>query len=920
MAFLKTLFDGNEREIVRLRRTVAATNALEEATSSLTDAELQAKTLEFRGRLEGLDKEAARTLLGDMLPEVFAVCREAGKRVLGMRHFDVQIMGGEVLHEGKVAEMKTGEGKTLVATLATYANALVGRGVHVVTVNDYLARRDAEWMAPLYNFLGLSVGVIQHDLNPEQRRAAYNADITYVTNNEVGFDYLRDNMAWQLADMVQRELFYAIVDEVDSILIDEARTPLIISGQGQDATELYAKFAKIVPRLIKDEDFTVDEKAHAVPIAEKGVAKVEKMLGIGNLYDQRNLELTHQLNAALKAWNLFHKDQQYIVKDGEVIIVDEFTGRLMYGRRYSDGIHQAIEAKEGLSVRSEDQTLATITFQNYFRLYGKLAGMTGTAKTEEREFRDIYGLDVVVIPTNQTVARTDQGDIVYKSENAKFEAVVDEIMLEHAKGRPVLVGTRSIEKSERLASILRKRGVECEVLNAKYHEREAEIIKDAGQPGNVVIATNMAGRGVDIKLGDGVAELGGLHIIGTERHESRRIDNQLRGRAGRQGDKGSTRFYVSLEDEVMRLFGAERIAGIMNLVGFTDDTPIEAKMISRSFERAQSKVENHNYEIRKQVLEYDDVMNKQREVIYDERRKVLRGESLRDFMLQSLREKVDQAVDQNAPENVHPSEWDLGEIVNEIELIFPLRERIEVADLEKLDRDTMKAKLSEIALAAYDAKEAELTPEIMRVIESQYIMLPIIDRLWVDHLYVMDALKTGIGLRGYGQKDPRVEYEKEAYEIFEDLKNNIADEAIKAVFRVVVERTDPNDPSVLQGGSIVSENGSAVALGAGQNGTANGHAAGSATAAPAFEALPHGSIAPTLAETAPSAAHEARLDPAYAQQLLGPVPGEQKRAMHTNLGNDEPKKPLKGDAKVGRNEVCPCGSGKKFKRCHGVTA
>ena len=535
-----------------------------------------------------------------------------------------------------------------------YANALLGRGVHLVTVNDYLARRDAEWMAPLYNFLGLSVGVIQHDLQPPQRREAYNADITYVTNNEVGFDYLRDNMAWQLADMVQRELYFAIVDEVDSILIDEARTPLIISGQGQDATELYAKFAQIMPRLIKDEDFTVDEKAHAVPVTEKGVAKVERMLGIQNLYDQRNLELTHQLNAALKAWNLFHNEQQYIVKDGEVVIVDEFTGRLMYGRRYSDGIHQAIEAKEKLAVRSEDQTLATITFQNYFRLYTKLGGMTGTAKTEEREFRDIYGLDVVTIPTNRGIARADKGDIVYKSENAKFEAVVDEIVAEHEKGRPVLVGTRSIEKSERLATLLRRRGVACEVLNAKYHEREAEIIKDAGVAGNVVIATNMAGRGVDIKLGEGVAELGGLHIIGTERHESRRIDNQLRGRAGRQGDPGSTRFYVSLEDEVMRLFGAERIQTIMNAVGFTDETPIEAKMISRSFERAQSKVENHNYEVRKQVLEYDDVMNKQREVIYAERRKVLHGESLRDFMLQALHDKVEQAVDQTRPRTCTP--------------------------------------------------------------------------------------------------------------------------------------------------------------------------------------------------------------------------------------------------------------------------
>jgi preprotein translocase subunit SecA len=912
MAFLKTLFDGNEREVAKLRRTVAATNALEPEISALSDAELQAKTPAFRERL------AAGESLDDMLPEVFAVCREAGKRILNMRHFDVQIMGGQVLHEGKVAEMKTGEGKTLVGTLAVYANALLGRGVHVVTVNDYLARRDAEWMAPLYNFLGLSLGVIQHDLQPAQRREAYNADITYVTNNEVGFDYLRDNMAWRLEDMVQRELYFAIVDEVDSILIDEARTPLIISGQGQDATELYAKFAQIVPRLVKDEDFTVDEKAHAVPIAEKGVAKVEKMLGIQNLYDQRNLELTHQLNAALKAWNLFHKDQQYIVKDGEVIIVDEFTGRLMYGRRYSDGIHQAIEAKEGLKVRSEDQTLATITFQNYFRLYDKLAGMTGTAKTEEREFRDIYGLDVVVIPTNRAIAREDKGDIVFKSENAKFESVVDEIIREHEKGRPVLVGTRSIEKSERLATLLRRRGVECEVLNAKYHEREAEIIKDAGQVGAVTIATNMAGRGVDIKLGEGVAELGGLHIIGTERHESRRIDNQLRGRAGRQGDTGSTRFYVSLEDEVMRLFGAERIQNIMNAVGFTDDTPIEAKMISRSFERAQSKVENHNYEIRKQVLEYDDVMNKQREVIYAERRKVLHGESLRDFMLQTLKDKADQAVDQNAPDNVHPSEWDLDEILSEIELIFPVRAKLAVADLEKLDRDGMKAKLYEVGVQAYEEKEAELTPEITRVIESQYIMLPIIDRLWVDHLYVMDALKTGIGLRGYGQKDPRVEYEKEAYEIFEDLKNNIADEAIKAFFRVVVERTDPNDPNVPPGGLVGTEGGPMAELDpAYATAATNGN--GASHNGTAFEPLPSGALTPPV--QAPQPVQAPRLDPAYAQKLLGPVPGsEQKRAMHTNLGDEDLKKPAKSDAKVGRNELCPCGSGKKFKRCHGVSA
>ena len=872
MAFLKTLFDGNEREVVRFRRTAERINALEPAISALTDEQLKNKTAELRGRLN------AGESIDAILPEAFAVCREAGKRVLGMRHFDVQLIGGQVLHEGKVAEMKTGEGKTLVATLAAYTNALAGRGVHVVTVNDYLARRDAEWMGPLYEFLGLTVGIIQHGLEPAERRAAYNCDITYVTNNEIGFDYLRDNMAWQLDDMVQRDLYYAIVDEVDSILIDEARTPLIISGQGQEATELYQKFAQIIPRLKKDEDFTVDEKAHAVPITEAGVAKVEKMLGVTNLYDQRNLELTHQLNAALKAWNLFHKDQQYIVKDGEVIIVDEFTGRLMYGRRYSDGIHQAIEAKEGIAVRSEDQTLATITFQNYFRLYDKLAGMTGTAKTEEREFRDIYGLDVVVIPTNRPIARKDLPDIVYKTEDAKFNAVIDEIIAEHKKGRPVLVGTRSIEKSELLAAKLRRQGVECNVLNAKYHEQEAQIIKDAGQPGWVTIATNMAGRGVDIKLGEGVAAAGGLHIIGTERHESRRIDNQLRGRAGRQGDPGSTRFYVSFEDELMRLFG-ERMSSIMDRVGFTDETPIEAGLVTKSLERAQSKVENHNYEARKYVLEYDDVMNKQREVIYADRRAILEGKfESREFMLQTLQAKIDDVVDTYAGENVHPSEWDLPEILNELDLIFPVKAVIGNEQLESMDRDEMRRNLHSIAVQAYEAKEAEVSPEIMRIVESRYLMLPIIDRLWVDHLHTMDTLKTGIGLRGYGQKDPRVEYEKEAYEIFEDLKNNIADEAIKGAFRVVIEHGPPEEMQAQQ--------------------------------VPQFEQIPSGSLSP----------QPSRIDERQAEALLGPMPNKPAAHMHTNIGDETPQQPVRAGEKVGRNDLCPCGSGKKYKKCHGAAA
>ena len=718
MSFIKGIIDGNEREVARLRRTAKAVNEFEPDVQGALRRRAESEDAEFKSRLEQGES------LDAMLPEVFAVVREAGVRTVGMRHFDVQIMGGQVLYEGRIAEMKTGEGKTLVATLPVYARALEGRGVHLVTVNDYLARRDAEWMGPVYEFLGLTVGVIQHGLDSAQRREAYNCDVTYVTNNEVGFDYLRDNMAWQVEDLVQRELYFALVDEVDSILIDEARTPLIISGPSQESGELYDKFAQIIPRLKKGEDYTVDEKAHAVPITEAGVARVEKMLGITNLYEQRNIELTHQLNAALKAWNLFHRDQQYIVKDGEVIIVDEFTGRLMYGRRYSDGIHQAIEAKEGIKVRGEDQTLATITFQNLFRLYDHLAGMTGTAKTEEREFRDIYGLDVVVVPTNMPMVRKDNSDIVYKSEKAKFDAVVDEIIGEHQKGRPVLVGTRSIEKSELLATMLRRKGVECNVLNAKYHEQEAEIIKDAGQEGQVTIATNMAGRGTDIKLGDGVARNGGLHIIGTERHESRRIDNQLRGRSGRQGDPGSSRFYVSLEDEVMRLFGGERMTNIMERVGFTDEQPIESGLVTKSIQRAQGKVENHNYEIRKHVLEYDDVMNKQRTVIYGDRRATLEGKfDSRTFMTQTLESKVDEAVEENAPENAHPSEWDLDEMLNALDLIFPIKRSVTVEDLAAKDREEIRRLLRAKAQEAYEIKEREVTPEILRVVEQRYLLL-----------------------------------------------------------------------------------------------------------------------------------------------------------------------------------------------------
>ncbi len=869
MAFLKTLFDANERDVARLRKTAIQVNGFEAEISALDDEALRGKTAEFRQRLDRGEE------LDQILPEAFAVTREAGRRVLGMRHFDVQIMGGQVLYEGRIAEMRTGEGKTLVATLPVYARALVGRGVHVVTVNDYLARRDAEWMGPLYRSLGLSVGIVQHGLEPAERRDVYGCDITYVTNNEVGFDYLRDNMAWQKEDLVQRDLYFALIDEVDSILIDEARTPLIISGPSQESTDLYGKFAQVIPRLKKGEDYTVDEKAHAAPITEAGVAKVEKMLGISNLYDQRNIELAHQLNAGLKAWTLFHRDQQYIIKDDEIVIVDEFTGRLMYGRRYSDGIHQAIEAKEGIKVRGEDQTLATITFQNLFRLYNHLAGMTGTAKTEEREFREIYSLDVVTIPTNMPMVRSDFPDIVFKSEKAKFDAVVNEIIAEHGKGRPVLVGTRSIEKSELLAGNLRRKGVECNVLNAKYHEQEADIIKDAGSHSQVTIATNMAGRGTDIKLGDGVAEIGGLHIIGTERHESRRIDNQLRGRAGRQGDPGSTRFYLSLEDEVMRLFGGDRMTSMMDRVGFTDEAPIESKLVSRSIEHAQKRVENHNYEIRKHVLEYDDVMNKQREIIYADRRAILEGTfDSRSFMLQSLSAKINESIEQNVAENAHPGDWDLPEVLNELEIIFPIKQSVTIEELSRHDREGIRRLLDQRAVEAYEKKEAEVGPDMMRIVEQRFLLLPIIDRQWVDHLYVMDHLKNGIGLRGYGQIDPRVEYEKEAFEIFEDLKNNIADEAIKALFHVQIEYGEEQ-----AGGAPISLQG------------AQGEAEGG---------------------------HLSERD---VEALLGPMPGgpRPERELRTNMAGEEPAKPRHRDQpKVGRNDLCPCGSGKKYKKCHGA--
>ncbi|NPV79322.1 MAG: preprotein translocase subunit SecA [Firmicutes bacterium] len=892
--FVKNLFDFNRKELIRLQEKVREINALEPEISRLSDEELVSKTDEFRERVANGES------LDDLLPEAFAVVREASVRTLGMRHFDVQLMGGIVLHEGRIAEMKTGEGKTLVATLPVYLNALEGKGVHVVTVNDYLARRDAEWMGAIYRFLKLKVGVITHDLDVEGRKEAYAADITYGTNNEFGFDYLRDNMVLRKEDMVQRSLNYAIVDEVDSILIDEARTPLIISGQAEKPTDLYYKFARIVTRLRPEEDYTVDEKAKTVAITEAGVAKVEKMLNVDNLYDDANNDLAHYLNQALRAHALMKRDRDYVVKDGKVIIVDEFTGRLMFGRRYSDGLHQAIEAKENVRIERESQTLASITFQNYFRMYRKLAGMTGTAATEEEEFRKIYGLDVVVIPTNAPMIRVDHPDMVYKTERAKFAAVVKEIVELHKKGQPVLVGTISIEKSERLSALLSREGVPHQVLNAKYHEKEAEIIAQAGRLGAVTIATNMAGRGTDIVLGgnpeyiarqklrslgydpsvifaatergpsnvpevlearekyreilaevkketdaehEKVVALGGLHIIGTERHESRRIDNQLRGRAGRQGDPGSSRFYVSLEDDLMRLFGGEMITKWMERLGWEEDVPIEHPRLSRSIEMAQKRVEARNFDIRKQVLEYDDVMNKQREVIYKERRRVLEGTDLKPVILDMIHEVIKGLVDAYAGEKVHPDEWDLEGLLNQLEIVFGFKFNMSEEQLRSRGRNSLLADLYEIARTAYDEKEKLIGADEMRALE-RFIMLRIVDAKWMDHLEAMDDLREGIGLRAYGERNPLIEYKMEAFDLFNSMIAGIREDTVRWVFRF------------------------------------------------------------NPAQTARHPVEKPRI------------------AVVTNRDEDEghPKPVKRNVKKVGRNDPCPCGSGKKYKKCCGKTA
>jgi len=820
-AILKKIVGSkNERELKRLQPLVVKINELESKIQPLSDDLLRAKTGEFKERLERGES------LEEILPEAFAVVRETARRTLGERHFNVQLIGGIVLHEGKIAEMATGEGKTLVATLPAYLNSLTGEGVHVVTVNDYLAKRDSEWMGAIYRFLGLSVGVIVHELNDQERKKAYGCDITYGTNNEFGFDYLRDNMKFDIEDYVQRDLNYAIVDEVDSILIDEARTPLIISGPTEESTDKYYKINRIIPSLKQGRHYQIEEKTHAAFLTEEGVAQVERLLHIENLYDPRHIETLHHVNQALKAHTLFKRDVDYVVKDGQVVIVDEFTGRLMPGRRWSDGLHQAVEAKENVRIENENQTLATITFQNYFRMYKKLAGMTGTADTEAAEFRKIYNLDVVVIPTNMPLIRTNYPDVIYKTEEEKFRAVVREIEELHRLGRPVLVGTISIEKSERLSFLLKKRGIPHNVLNAKHHEREAEIIAQAGRVGAVTISTNMAGRGTDILLGgnpkflakalmkekedpaererayeeayrkaleivqkekEKVVQLGGLHVLGTERHEARRIDNQLRGRAGRQGDPGSSRFYLSLKDDLMRIFGSERISKIMDRLGIEEDQPIEHNLVTKAIENAQKKVEAHNFEIRKHLLEYDMVMNKQREVIYTQRREVLAGEDLKESLMEMVEDQTEGIVDLFIDEKAHPEDWDLKGLEDAIYKQFSFRWSPPSPEKDGLNRERLKELIVEKAKEIYQKKEEEFGEATLRYLEK-VIMLQSVDHHWKDHLLAIDQLKEGIGLRGYGQKDPRIEYQREAYQMFLEMLDRIKKDTVEKLFAIQIAK------------------------------------------------------------------------------------------------------------------------------------
>ncbi len=839
----------NEREIKRLQKTVDVINGYEKDIKKLSDEDLKNETEKFKERLNKGET------LDDMLPRAFAVAREASFRVTGMRPFDVQVIGGIVLHEGKIAEMKTGEGKTLAAVLPAYLNGLTGQGVHIVTVNDYLAKRDREWMGPIYEFLGLSAGVIIHDMSYEEKKNAYGADITYGTNNEFGFDYLRDNMTVRAEEMVQGDLSFAIIDEVDSILIDEARTPLIISGAVEQDVGLYYKFAKITPRLKKEEHYTVDEKASNVILTEEGIKAAESMLDVGNLFDSENMEISHYLNQALRAHTLMKKDRDYVVKDGEVVIVDEFTGRLMFGRRYSAGLHQAIEAKEGVDIRQESQTLASISFQNYFRMYEKLSGMTGTAETEQAEFKKIYELEVIVIPTNEPMIRKDNSDLIYKSEKAKFDAIINEIKDLYNRKQPVLVGTVSIERSEMISQRLQKENIPHEVLNAKYHEKEAEIISNAGQMGTVTIATNMAGRGADIVLGEGVRELGGLHIIGTERHESRRIDNQLRGRAGRQGDRGSSRFYVSLEDDLMRLFGSDRIGTIMSKLGWQEDQPIEHSQISRAIENAQRKVEERNFDIRKQILKYDDVMNEQRKVIYEQRKKVLTSDNLRDNMIDMLEKVVGNTVDAFATDKAYSDDWDLEGLIKSISDVSSGMVNMSQEELSDLKRDDAVKIVLDRVIEAYNEREQEVGSQLMRQLERG-ITLRMVDNNWMDHLYAMDELRRGIGLRAFGQRDPLIEYKYEAYDMFKSMVDSIREDTVKYLFRIQVSS---EDPTIRQRRIVGRTNTNQIGINAGVDNS------------------------------------QRRNEPQQSKEKV-----VQRKV-----------------EKIGRNEPCPCGSGKKYKKCCG---
>ena len=864
LGFLKRfLGDNNDQYIAAYQKVVEKINALEPEMQGLTDAKLTGKTDEFRERL------AKGETLDDILPEAFAVVREGSRRVLGMRHFDVQLIGGMCLHDGRIAEMRTGEGKTLVATLPVYLNALTGKGVHMVTVNDYLAKRDSEWMGRLYRFLGLSVGLIAHDMDFPERKFAYSCDVTFGTNNEFGFDYLRDNMVIDERQMVQRPLHYAIVDEVDSILIDEARTPLIISGPGQKSTDIYVKMAHAVAGLKEGVDYKVDEKQKTISPADSAVPKVEKLIGVQNLYAPENIEYSHCFTAALRAKALMKRDRDYIVKDGEVIIVDEFTGRIMPGRRFSDGLHQAIEAKEGVKVQRESQTLATITFQNYFRMYDKLAGMTGTAKTEEDEFLKIYNLPVVVVPTNKPVRRVDYPDVIYKTKRAKYKAVGKAVAEIHAKGQPVLIGTTSITQSEELSTILKHLGIEHNVLNAKNHEREAQIVADAGQKGAVTIATNMAGRGTDIKLGEGVEELGGLFIVGTERHESRRIDNQLRGRAGRQGDPGASRFFLSLEDDLLRLFASDRITKIMDKLGMEEDEPIEHKIITNSIEHAQKKVEARNFDIRKHVLEYDDVMNQQREVMYGERRKILMGENLKDNILSMVNHIIKTEMDQYANEKLYPEEWTLDGLIEDAEKIYAPQGKLKKEELAEMSRDGLKETLESVALEGYNQRELLFGEENMRELEK-VVMLRVVDNKWMEHLDHMDMLREGINLRAYGQRNPLAEYKIEALNMFEEMEGAIMDQIASLMYHVSI--VTPEQQQAMQAEAQKRRAEQEIAK---QRGQLQDHLRSA------------------------QASHGDEVSAAEAQK----------------------KAPLTADGKkVGRNDPCPCGSGKKYKNCCGKDA